>query len=103
MRRALVLRDKGCAFPGCTTPAAWTHAHHIIHWADGGSTALSNLVLLCPHHHRVLHHTPWAVIIAADGLPSFTAPDWVTPDIATADPTWRVTINKRFPRQPRAA
>ncbi|MCU0269627.1 MAG: HNH endonuclease, partial [Acidimicrobiales bacterium] len=31
------------------------HGHHIEHWARGGSTDLQNLVLLCPHHHRLVH------------------------------------------------
>ena len=34
IRRALTLRDGGCAFPGCTIPAPWTDAHHIRHWAN---------------------------------------------------------------------
>ncbi|MGK2241283.1 MAG: hypothetical protein ACI9JD_003854, partial [Rhodococcus sp. (in: high G+C Gram-positive bacteria)] len=34
-RVALIARDKGCAFPGCTCVPAWTDAHHIRHWADG--------------------------------------------------------------------
>jgi hypothetical protein len=103
MRRALVIRDGGCAFPGCGVKAAWTHAHHIAHWADGGATALSNLVLLCPHHHRLIHHSPWEVGIGADGLPVFTPPDWVTPEVATADPTWRVRLREAFPiRRPAA-
>jgi hypothetical protein len=59
MRRALVARDRGCAFPDCDRPPSWCHAHHVKHWADGGDTALSNLVLLCGHHHRVVHHGGW--------------------------------------------
>ena len=58
---ALVLRDQHCAFPGCTRPPSMCHAHHITHWADGGPTSLTNLVLLCGEHHRVIHHTPWQV------------------------------------------
>jgi hypothetical protein len=77
---ALVVRDRGCAFPGCTRPAEWCIAHHIIHWADGGPTDLDNLVLLCGHHHRVVHHHGWQVIMAVDGHPEFIAPPWVDPD-----------------------
>jgi hypothetical protein len=53
LRRALRTRDSGCRFPGCT--ARRTQAHHITHWADGGTTSMDNLVSLCSrHHHR--HH-----------------------------------------------
>ncbi|MFG1841735.1 DUF222 domain-containing protein [Micromonospora sp. NPDC049175] len=41
LRRALVLRDRGCAFPGCDRPPRWCDAHHIHHWADGGTTSLA--------------------------------------------------------------
>ncbi len=63
MWRALVCRDQHCAFPGCTRPPVMCHAHHIVHWAHGGTTKLANLVLLCGHHHRTIHHTPWEVRI----------------------------------------
>lgn len=75
IRRALHQRDHGCAFPGCTIPAQWTDAHHIVHWADGGDTALSNLVLLCPMHHVLLHNSEWTVTISG-GLPQFHPPPW---------------------------
>jgi hypothetical protein len=55
IRRALVARDKGCRVPGCDCPAAWTDAHHVKHWADGGPTTLPNLMLLCRRHHRRFH------------------------------------------------
>jgi hypothetical protein len=77
---ALVVRDRGCAFPGCTRPAEWCIAHHIISWADGGPTDLDNLVLLCGHHHRVVHHHGWQVNMAADRHPRFVPPPWVDPD-----------------------
>jgi hypothetical protein len=53
IRRALEVRDRGCRFPGCGS--RFCDAHHIVHWADGGETRLDNLVLLCRHHHRLLH------------------------------------------------
>jgi hypothetical protein len=46
IRRALMLRDRGCAFPGCTH-TAFLHGHHIEHWLHGGETSLDNVVLLC--------------------------------------------------------
>lgn len=52
LRRALDLRDGGCTHPGCDIPARWCDAHHIVHWAEGGSTEAPNLRLLCRRHHR---------------------------------------------------
>ena len=74
IRKALLARDCGCAFPGCGRPAGWTDAHHIEHWSAGGSTSLSNTVLLCRHHHRMIHHHGWSVAIGDDGHPWFTPP-----------------------------
>ena len=53
IRRALTARDRCCRFPGCS--ARRCDAHHIEHWADGGSTSLDNLTLLCRRHHTLLH------------------------------------------------
>ncbi|MEV4148072.1 DUF222 domain-containing protein [Amycolatopsis sp. NPDC049691] len=74
LRRALFLRDRGCAFPGCHRPPRHCQGHHIRHWADGGPTNLNNLVLMCAHHHRLLHRSGWEVRIATDGLPEFRPP-----------------------------
>jgi hypothetical protein len=74
LRRALYLRDRGCAFPGCHRPPRHCQGHHIRHWADGGPTELGNLVLMCAHHHRLLHRSGWQVRIATDGLPEFPPP-----------------------------
>jgi hypothetical protein len=52
--RALWLRDGGCRAPGCGRKHH-LHAHHIEAWADGGETSKSNLVLLCPSHHTLVH------------------------------------------------
>src|SRR6185437_6590129 len=54
LRRALEHRHPMCAVPGCGATRG-LHAHHIQHWEDGGPTDLTNLVLVCPYHHR-LHH-----------------------------------------------
>ena len=53
--RHLWLRDKHCTFPGCHKPAAWTDAHHLLHWAHGGPTDTWNAALLCRAHHSVVH------------------------------------------------
>jgi hypothetical protein len=74
LRRALVVRDRGCAFPGCDRPPRWTDGHHITPWTAGGRTNLTNLTLLCRRHHRVIHDGDWTVRIAADGLPEFLPP-----------------------------
>jgi hypothetical protein len=65
-RRALIARDKGCRFPGCDCPPAWTDAHHVKHWADGGTTTLENLILLCRRHHRLVHEEGWTLELALD-------------------------------------
>jgi len=73
LRRALAARDGGCRFPGCTSHR-FVDAHHIEHWADGGRTALGNLVQLCRHHHRLLHEGGFAVTESGGGL-TFRRPD----------------------------
>src|SRR5439155_204991 len=61
LRRALVLRDRGCRFPGCDRPPEWTDGHHIHPWATGGPTTLPNLILLCRHHHTLVHEGGWTI------------------------------------------
>ncbi|WP_410808970.1 DUF222 domain-containing protein [Micromonospora sp. 067-2] len=84
LRRALVLRDGGCAFPGCDRPPRWCDGHHVRHWVDGGPTALHNAVLLCGHHHRLVHRGEWTVRIAHDGRPDFLPPEWLDPYVPRA-------------------
>ncbi|MFC7848873.1 DUF222 domain-containing protein [Arthrobacter sp. NPDC057388] len=55
IRKALNARDQGCAFPNCTIPATWCEAHHITYWSRGGPTSTDNGVLLCAHHHHLIH------------------------------------------------
>jgi hypothetical protein len=51
----------------------------VVHWSDGGATAVENGVLLCGRHHRVVHHDGWQVRIAADRHPEFIPPAWIDP------------------------
>lgn len=82
IRKALSLRDGGCVFPGCTAPDSACEAHHLRPWWQGGVTALYNLVLLCPHHHRLVeperYQRPtdrWSIHIDSDtGQPVITPP-----------------------------
>jgi len=55
IRRALIIRDGGCRYPGCDRPQRWSDGHLIKHWIHGGPTNLDNLVLLCRRHHRRVH------------------------------------------------
>ncbi|MCW2762978.1 MAG: hypothetical protein JWR85_3179, partial [Marmoricola sp.] len=59
--KALVARDRRCRFKNCSRPPIMCHAHHIVHWMEGGETSLSNLILLCGHHHRLIHSGPWGI------------------------------------------
>jgi hypothetical protein len=75
MRRAVIVRDHHCRFPGCDRPQAWCDAHHVVHWADGGPTAVANLVLLCRRHHRMVHTPGGFGLALEDGRPVFRRPD----------------------------
>ncbi|MCA0296935.1 MAG: HNH endonuclease, partial [Actinobacteria bacterium] len=92
IRAALEHRDQGCVFPGCDKPPQACHAHHILPWWAGGTTALPNLVLLCPHHHGIIepaHPTGdgpppspddrWQVRLRTDGAPEILPPRRVDP------------------------
>ena len=73
LRRALAARDRRCRFPGCDNRRV--DAHHLRHWADGGRTALDNLVLLCRRHHRAVHEEGFRVAMDAAGHVRFAHPD----------------------------
>jgi hypothetical protein len=61
-RIAMAARDGGCMFPGCDRPPSWTEAHHIKHWVrDHGPTNVDEGILLCRHHHRLMHHGGWEI------------------------------------------
>ena len=80
LRRALQHRDRSCRFPACHVRA--TQGHHIRHWAAGGPTTLSNLVLLCRRHHRAVHEEGYTVSRASNGALTFTRPNgWPFPEV----------------------
>ncbi len=63
---ALQARDKCCCVPGCSHDK-WLDAHHVEHWIDGGETNMGNLLLLCSHHHRLLHEGGFTISKGPDG------------------------------------
>jgi hypothetical protein len=78
-RRALAARDRGCSFPGCTIPPAWTEVHHITPWADGGRTDLDETTLVCDFHHDH-HETAGWTCQMINKIPNWIPPPWIDPD-----------------------
>ena len=76
IRRAVNVRDGGCAFPGCAVPARWCVIHHCIHWADHGHTSVDNCVARCGRHHRLMHHSNWRIEMTG-GIPQFPPLPWL--------------------------
>ena len=80
LRKALILRDKGCTWPGCDRPPQWCQGHHVQPWSHGGETSLTTAIMICEFHHRLLHHNDgWTVHIGPDGHPWFTPPPHLDP------------------------
>lgn len=67
-RRLLWHRDGGCSYPSCTVPAAWTQAHHLRHWAHGGTTDIGNAALLCGRHHTEVHRRGLTATVSDTGV-----------------------------------
>jgi hypothetical protein len=86
---ALIARDAGCSFPGCTHSASWCERHHIVDWISGGLTDLDNLTPLCRYHHTHFLQKGWTGRINADGLPEWRPPRWI-------DRAQRPQINARI-------
>jgi len=74
IRLAVIARDLHCVFPNCHHPDRWCDVHHLTHWADGGETEIDNLVLLCRHHHTLIHQAGWQ-ITSRPGQLRFLRPD----------------------------
>jgi len=75
----LAARDGGCTFGYCDRPPSWCEAHHIDHWArDHGKTNLDRGLLLCRHHHMLVHNNGWD-IERVEGQTVFIPPETVDP------------------------
>lgn len=74
LRRQLRHRDRGCRFPRCGR-TRWCSSHHVWHWTKGGPTDMDNLLLMCGHHHGLLHTGGWRVTGNPDGDVTFIRPD----------------------------
>jgi hypothetical protein len=76
IRRAVTLRDRHCAWPGCDRPPAWCDVHHLTHKADGGTTSVANCALVCQFHHDVcIHRRGWRLLLHPDGTTEARSPD----------------------------
>ncbi len=77
---ALVARDTGCQWAGCTAPAAYCEAHHLTQWIEGSETSLEDTGLYCSHHHTVIHAQGWVTELGPDGRPQLRPPAWIDPE-----------------------
>ena len=76
IRRAVLLRDRHCAWPGCRRPAVYCDVHHIIHKENGGETSVRNCVLLCGFHQDIcIHRRGWLFVLHPDGTTEARSPD----------------------------
>jgi hypothetical protein len=75
MRQWLRLRDGKCPFPGCSNHSLDNDADHLLAWAHGGTTGITNLAQPCPKHHRLKHTTGWTPAGASTDKP----PGWTSP------------------------
>jgi hypothetical protein len=80
-RREVIRRDRRCRFPGCPN-ATFVRVHHLEEWKPGGGTDLPNLVLLCRHHHGVVHRNGWSMTGNANE------------ELTITGPTGRVTVSR---------
>jgi hypothetical protein len=75
-RRAVQLRDQGrCRFIGCWRRIC--EIHHLLHYDDGGPTAVDNGLLLCPRHHTCVHEGGFTITGDPNGTLWFHRPDGV--------------------------
>jgi hypothetical protein len=95
MLRALHARDRGCRWPGCDSPTAWTDAHHLRMWIHGGRTAVQTMILLCRAHHVMVHEGKWRIAFNEHtGEVTITRPDGRSYELGRTQ-TWTSPTTKR--------
>ena len=98
IHRALRTRDGCCRGPGCTE-RRFVDGHHIVHWIRGGETKLSNLVLLCRRHHRMVHEGHCRLVVTGSGRVVFNRPDGTPiPEAPTPVPATGPHLSERHRR-----
>jgi hypothetical protein len=99
LHRALRTRDGCCRGPGCTE-RRFVDGHHVVHWARGGETKLSNLVLLCRRHHRMVHEGQCRLVVTPSGAVAFARPDGTPiPRVGTPHPVAGPSLAERNRRR----
>jgi hypothetical protein len=89
-RTALAERDGGCRWTDCERPPSWCEAHHIEHWArDGGRTDVADGILLCKHHHLLLHDHHWEIERRGPNRSEY----WLIPPPDHPDPQPRLLVS----------
>jgi len=63
--KALLARDRGCI--GCGADPNRCEAHHVLAWNRGGSTDITNLVLVCSRCHHNIHDRGMKLARGPDG------------------------------------
>ena len=110
-RQWLRLRDGRCPFPGCSNHSLDNEADHLLAWADGGTTGISNLGQPCPKHHRLKHGSGWTPTGASkDAPPGWTSPagrhyssehqDWEPPHWPDHIPATETRLDQGLPTDP---
>ncbi|MEO5313949.1 DUF222 domain-containing protein [Pseudarthrobacter sp. CC12] len=94
IKRWIRLRDARCTFPGCTNRTPDNETDHLTAWHHGGTTNVSNLVQLCPKHHRLKHHSQWIPDPATKDEP----PGWTSPTGRHYDPEQQDSEPARWPQ-----
>jgi hypothetical protein len=90
IRRAVLLRDRKCAWPRCGRPAVYCDVHHLRHKEDGGETSLENCICVCQYHHDVcIHRKGWQLVLHPDGTTEARSPDGKQILYSHAPPTER--------------